>query len=240
MSEVRITIPERVNSIIKTLEDAGYEAYAVGGCIRDIILGRKPQDWDITTSALPQQVKSLFRRTVDTGIKHGTVTVMIGDEGFEVTTYRVDGIYEDGSPEQIFDNPKGELTRRFIKKLKLLELEIDSTEFDFALASGEIDKYCLQNDVPPRTKYRIRLAFEELVQQLLLPVLKRTAVHVTVEYSPVEMQTRVTASYGGERFDPAEGGNDLSYNVLKSSVEDLSYEYDLNEEKSNIVNLVII
>ena len=149
------------------------------------------------------------------------------------------GIYEDGSPEQIFDDPKGELTRRFIRKLKLLELEIDSTEFDFALASGEIDKYCLHNDVPPRTKYRIRLAFEELVQQLLMPVLKRTAVHVTVEYSPVEMQTRVTASYGGERFDPAEGGNDLSYNVLKSSVEDLSYEYDLNEEKSNIVNLVI-
>ncbi len=96
MSEVKIIIPEKVNSIIKTLEDAGYEAYAVGGCIRDIILGREPRDWDITTSALPQQVKSLFRRTVDTGIKHGTVTVMIGDEGFEVTTYRVDGIYEDG------------------------------------------------------------------------------------------------------------------------------------------------
>jgi len=149
------------------------------------------------------------------------------------------GIYEDGSPEQIFDNPQGELTKRFIKKLKIQEFDIDSTEFDFGAANSEIDKYCLQNDVPPRTKYRIRLAFEELVQQLLIPVLKRTAVHVTVEYSPVEKQATVIASYGGERFDPAEGGNELSYNVLKSSVEDLSYEYDGNEEKSNIVNLVI-
>jgi tRNA nucleotidyltransferase (CCA-adding enzyme) len=94
--DIKITIPERANFIIKTLEGAGYEAYVVGGCVRDSILGREPQDWDITTSAEPMQVKALFRRTVDTGLQHGTVTVMQGDEGFEVTTYRVDGIYEDG------------------------------------------------------------------------------------------------------------------------------------------------
>jgi len=78
------------------LQEHGYEAYAVGGCVRDAMLGRKPQDWDITTSALPQQVKALFRRTIDTGIQHGTVTVLLEKEGFEVTTYRVDGKYEDG------------------------------------------------------------------------------------------------------------------------------------------------
>ena len=89
-------IPSKVEFIINTLEDAGYEAYAVGGCIRDTLLLRKPNDWDITTSAKPEQVKALFRRTVDTGLVHGTVTVMLEKEGFEITTYRVDGEYEDG------------------------------------------------------------------------------------------------------------------------------------------------
>lgn len=91
-----ITLPDKVKKIIGILTEAGFEAYAVGGCIRDTLLGRTPEDWDITTSAQPGQVKSLFRRTIDTGIKHGTVTVMLDKEGFEVTTYRIDGEYEDG------------------------------------------------------------------------------------------------------------------------------------------------
>ena len=93
---IQIPIPEPVDWIIRKLEEAGFEAYAVGGCVRDTILERSPGDWDITTSALPEQVKSIFRRTIDTGIEHGTVTVMIKQEGFEVTTYRVDGDYQDG------------------------------------------------------------------------------------------------------------------------------------------------
>lgn len=95
-------IPEKVQLIIERLEEAGYEAYAVGGCVRDTLLGRQPEDWDITTSALPLQVKELFDRTVDTGIQHGTVTVMLGKDGFEVTTYRIDGSYTDGRhPDQV-------------------------------------------------------------------------------------------------------------------------------------------
>ncbi len=93
---IQIQIPEPVEWIIGKLNEAGFEAYAVGGCVRDTLLGRIPGDWDITTSALPEQVKSIFRRTIDTGIEHGTVTVMIRHEGFEVTTYRVDGDYQDG------------------------------------------------------------------------------------------------------------------------------------------------
>ena len=91
-----INIPQKAEQILRTLNEAGYEAYVVGGCVRDSILDRVPGDWDITTSALPEQVKELFHRTVDTGIQHGTVTVMMGKEGFEVTTYRVDGEYHDG------------------------------------------------------------------------------------------------------------------------------------------------
>ena len=91
-----IDMPEAVRNIIHTIEEHGFKAYAVGGCIRDSILGRTPDDWDITTSAVPQQVKSFFRRTIDTGIVHGTVTVMVDKTGYEVTTYRIDGEYEDG------------------------------------------------------------------------------------------------------------------------------------------------
>ena len=92
---MKIEIPKNAKMILDTLHKAGYEAYIVGGCVRDAILGKDPSDWDITTNALPMQVKELFRRTVDTGIEHGTVTVMAGKEGYEVTTYRLDGKYED-------------------------------------------------------------------------------------------------------------------------------------------------
>ena len=104
-----------MHKIIDTLEEAGFEAYAVGGCVRDSILGREPDDWDITTSAKPEEMKRLFPRTVDTGIKHGTVTVLLGGEGFEVTTYRIDGTYEDGRhPSEVTftSNLKEDLLRR--------------------------------------------------------------------------------------------------------------------------------
>lgn len=92
---MKIAIPEKVNTIIEVLTRSGFEAYAVGGCVRDSLLNRIPEDWDITTSANPYEVKRLFHRTVDTGIQHGTVTVLMDKEQFEVTTYRLDGEYED-------------------------------------------------------------------------------------------------------------------------------------------------
>lgn len=101
-----IQIPQKVNSIIHTLQKHGHEAYAVGGCVRDSLLGRIPNDWDITTSAKPEEVKALFHRTIDTGIQHGTVTVMIEKEGFEVTTYRIDGEYTDSRhPKEVIFTP---------------------------------------------------------------------------------------------------------------------------------------
>lgn len=93
---MQIQIPDKVDYILNILHSNGYEAYAVGGCVRDALLGREPEDWDITTSAKPEQVKALFSRTIDTGLQHGTVTVMLDKEGFEITTYRIDGTYEDG------------------------------------------------------------------------------------------------------------------------------------------------
>ncbi len=92
---ISISLPRDVKFIIETITKAGYEAFAVGGCIRDAILNRIPGDYDITTSADPDTVKSLFKKTIDTGIEHGTVTVMLKGIGYEVTTYRIDGKYED-------------------------------------------------------------------------------------------------------------------------------------------------
>lgn len=93
--DIKIAIPEEVHEIIETLQDRGYEAYMVGGCVRDALLGRIPNDFDITTSAEPAEVKMLFSKTIDTGLKHGTVTIRINHKSFEVTTYRIDGKYED-------------------------------------------------------------------------------------------------------------------------------------------------
>ena len=112
---IKILLPEKVNMIIKTIQAAGFEAYAVGGCVRDSILGRIPDDWDITTSAKPLDIKKIFKRTIDTGIQHGTVTVMIDKEGFEVTTYRIDGEYEDSRhPKEVTftSNLREDLRRR--------------------------------------------------------------------------------------------------------------------------------
>ena len=112
---VEIQIPEKVNKIIHTLQEHGYEAYAVGGCVRDSFLGREPMDWDITTSAMPEETKALFPHTFDTGIEHGTITVLLDHEGFEVTTYRVDGKYEDSRhPKEVIfvRNLKEDLLRR--------------------------------------------------------------------------------------------------------------------------------
>ena len=111
---MKINLPEKVLMIINNLQFHGYEAYAVGGCVRDSILARQPEDWDITTSARPQEIKRIFRRTVDTGIEHGTVTVLVGKDSFEVTTYRVDGEYEDNRhPKEVrFTNKLEEDLRR--------------------------------------------------------------------------------------------------------------------------------
>lgn len=112
---MRITLPEKVKVILEQLEAHGFEGYAVGGCVRDSCLGRIPSDWDITTSASPWEVKKIFPKTFDTGIEHGTITVLLDKEGFEVTTYRIDGAYDDcRHPKNVAftSNLKEDLRRR--------------------------------------------------------------------------------------------------------------------------------
>lgn len=90
---MRFSIPKNTQYVLDTLQSSGHEAYIVGGCVRDLLCGKEPHDFDITTSALPHEVSALFEKTVDTGIKHGTVTVIIGNTPIEVTTFRTEGEY---------------------------------------------------------------------------------------------------------------------------------------------------
>ncbi len=124
-TDAAICLPKKVKQILDRLHAYGYEAYAVGGCIRDSLLGRTPKDWDITTSAVPAQVKELFPKTADTGLQHGTVTVIIGREGFEVTTYRIDGEYTDGRhPKEVIFTPS------LLEDLKRRDFTINAMAYD--------------------------------------------------------------------------------------------------------------
>ena len=91
-----IDLPKNVKNIIERLKEHGFEGFAVGGCVRDSLLKKTPTDWDITTDALPEDMKKIFKKTFDTGIAHGTVTVLMDGVGYELTTYRIDGNYSDG------------------------------------------------------------------------------------------------------------------------------------------------
>lgn len=127
-------IPKKVEYIIEELGNNGFEAFAVGGCVRDTILGRNPQDWDVTTSASPMDVKRIFKRTIDTGIQHGTVTVMLDKEGFEVTTYRIDGEYEDSRhPKEVT------FTTNLTEDLKRRDFTINAMAYN--PKSGIVDEF---------------------------------------------------------------------------------------------------
>ncbi|MCI8659848.1 MAG: CCA tRNA nucleotidyltransferase [Lachnospiraceae bacterium] len=139
----QISMPVQVESIIDKLIENGFEAYAVGGCVRDTLLGREPGDWDITTSASPWQVKSIFRRTIDTGIQHGTVTVMIGKNGYEVTTYRIDGEYEDGRHPK-----KVAFTSELLEDLKRRDFTINAMAYSHK--TGIVDAFGGMEDLKQR------------------------------------------------------------------------------------------
>lgn len=110
-----LTMPSDVKYIINVLVKNGYEGYMVGGCVRDLIINREPNDYDITTNAKPETVVGLFDNVILTGLKHGTVTVVINNTKYEVTTYREDGEYKDNRrPESVkfVGDIKKDLSRR--------------------------------------------------------------------------------------------------------------------------------
>lgn len=138
-------MPKNVDTAINLLQSAGFEAYAVGGCVRDSLLGKTPNDWDITTSAKPEDMKSVFAefRCIDTGIKHGTVTVVIDGEPLEITTFRLDGEYEDNRhPKSVtFTSDLGaDLGRR----------DFTVNAMAYSKMTGTVDLFSGQNDLKNR------------------------------------------------------------------------------------------
>ena len=160
MNSLHINMPEDVAHIIDILEQNGHEAFAVGGCVRDAIMGRIPHDWDITTSAKPAEVKSLFRRTIDTGIQHGTVTVMIGHTGYEVTTYRIDGNYSDGRhPEQVT------FTKNLVEDLKRRDFTINAMAYNYR--AGVVDEFDGTSDLKNKIIRCVGVATERFTEDAL-------------------------------------------------------------------------
>ena len=135
-------MPKNADIAINLLQSAGFEAYAVGGCVRDSLLGKTPNDWDITTSAKPEDMKSVFAdfHCIDTGIKHGTVTVVIDGEPLEITTFRLDGEYEDNRhPKSVTftSNLGADLGRR----------DFTVNAMAYSKKTGTVDLFGGQNDL---------------------------------------------------------------------------------------------
>lgn len=153
-------IPQDALEIIHCIEQAGYEAYIVGGCVRDLLLHREPNDWDITTSAKPEEIKKIFKRTYDTGIKHGTVTVILNAEHYEVTTYRIEGEYKDfRRPENV----------SFVE-----DINLDLSRRDFTMNAiayhpnrGFVDPYHGQEDIKLGCIRSVRNAEERFTEDAL-------------------------------------------------------------------------
>ena len=144
----KMDLPKNVSTILKTLKSNSYEAYVVGGCVRDSILGVRPSDYDITTSATPMEVKKLFKKTVDTGIEHGTVSVVFYDDNipsiYEVTTFRIDGEYEDSR------HPKSvSFTTSLVEDLSRRDFTINAFAYDEN--KGLIDEFMGLYDLRKKT-----------------------------------------------------------------------------------------
>lgn len=210
-----VKIPDQVKWIIDTLEKQGYEAYAVGGCVRDTVLGREPGDWDITTSARPEQVKALFRRTIDTGIQHGTVTVMLEKEGYEITTYRMDGEYEDHRhPREVRFTPslREDLRRRDFT-INAMAYNPRTGIVDPFDGMSDIEKRCIRCVGDPRERFGedalrmlrgIRFAGQlqfEIENETLTAIREQapTLVNVSAERIRTEL-TKLLLSDGSDRL----------------------------------------
>ena len=148
------------------------------------------------------------------------------------------GIYEDGSPEQIFDHPRRENTRRFIRKLKVLELNIRSKDYDFLDMAGQIETYCNKNQIGLKQASHIRLAFEEAVQ-MLVPRLENPCIQAVCEYAEDTESAEWTIRYAGPRLDATAEGDGLGMAVLKGMTETMEYTVNENEERPNCLHLVL-
>ena len=202
-------------------------------------LAMKPEIllFDEPTSALDPtmvgEVEAVIRQVAATG---ATMMIVTHDMTFarrisnRVFYMDEGGVYEEGSPEEIFERPKREKTRQFIHRLKVLTLSVESREFDFIGCHAEIDAFGRKNDVPQDVVQSLLLLFEEIVTQLLLPRLQEPPRVVwSVEYAPKEERAVVSVRYGGEPFDVMESDNEISLSIVRGCAENILYEREDGE-----------
>lgn len=157
---MRIEMPHDVEWVIGKIREHGFEAFAVGGCVRDTLLDREPGDWDITTSARPEEIKGIFGKTVDTGLQHGTVTVIKNRSGYEVTTYRIDGEYHDGRhPESV------EFTSNLKEDLKRRDFTINAMAYSHE--TGIVDEFGGMDDLKNKVIRCVGLAHDRFTEDAL-------------------------------------------------------------------------
>ena len=201
---MHITLPTKVKQIISKLEKADFEAYAVGGCVRDSILGRSPEDWDITTSAKPEEVKRLFSTTIDTGLQHGTVTVVIEKEGFEVTTFRLDGDYTDGRhPDRVA------FTSSLTEDLRRRDFTINAMAY--SEKRGLIDEFDGERDLEDGVIRAVGEACERFSEDALRML------------RAIRFAGQLNFKIADETFDAIK---ELSPNIAKVSVERIAKELE--------------
>ncbi|MBP9988353.1 MAG: amino acid ABC transporter ATP-binding protein [Ruminococcus sp.] len=149
------------------------------------------------------------------------------------------GIYEDGTPEQIFDNPQKERTRRFIRHLKVFETVIDGVDFDFAGVVSEINQYAYKNDMPPKMVYRLHALFEELCHELLLPAIEQKLINFTVEYDAEAQAATVIITYPGKFYDPNTSNNNISLAIINNLAESIQYSYNKEDDFCNKITVCV-
>ena len=149
------------------------------------------------------------------------------------------GIYEDGSPRQIFDDPQREKTRRFVRQLKVLELRLEGRDIDLYDAGSRIRAYCAKSEMPYEKTYAVILVLEELIQQILLPALEDPMILAVVEYDKKSGEAAVDVRFGGAPFDPASGTNALAYKLLRGTVSEMTYTPVAEGEYHNRVHIVL-
>ena len=148
------------------------------------------------------------------------------------------GIYEDGTPEQIFDNPQKELTRQFIRHLKVLEYQINSNNFDFIGFNTKIEEFGRKHRISQQTIYNLQSYMEEMCVQIILPKMKDLfEILVTIEYS--EEKDEVVVRYSGENLNPLNTDNELSLILAKKATEDIVHGYNSEEKLPNIIKAKI-
>ena len=207
----------------------------------DIILFDEP------TSALDPTMIGEVQAVIRDLAKQGTTMIIVTHEmkfAREICNrvFYMDqgGIYEDGTPEQIFDHPQKERTRQFIRHLKVLEYPITSKDFDFIGLNTQIEEFGRKHRISQRTIYNIQAYVEEMCMQIILPQMKETfEALITIEYSEEKDETDVVIRYDGKAFDPAQTDNDLSLLLAKKATSKIVYHYDPAQKLCNTVNAQI-